>query len=95
MQSEIDKSTLKCWYERSRNPYWMINPLKMELLSDNPDVFQVYELIGDNLITNMKEIALPQLERSMVSNYYFIAYQNKLLDLIYCERIFYNLALRW
>lgn len=41
----------------------------MELLSDNPRVFQVYEFIGENLMKKLKTIALPQLERSTVSKY--------------------------
>ncbi|CAG7815688.1 unnamed protein product [Allacma fusca] len=48
LQTEIEKSFLFCWNEFQIHPIFMIGPMKMEFLSRNPDVIQIYELFNDN-----------------------------------------------
>ncbi|CAL8109417.1 unnamed protein product [Orchesella dallaii] len=66
LQTEKEKSGLSCWLQRKHNPYWVINPLKMELLNRDPPVYQIYDFIGDKLIAKIKNAAVSGLERSTV-----------------------------
>ncbi len=45
---------LKCYYERKRHPYLHINPVKVEQLSKNPPIFQLYEMVGNQTIEYLK-----------------------------------------
>src|SRR5436190_20997631 len=44
--AEIAKN-LKCYYENKRHPYFYVNPVKTEHLSENPPIYQFYDLIGE------------------------------------------------
>ncbi|ODM96546.1 Prolyl 4-hydroxylase subunit alpha-2 [Orchesella cincta] len=66
LQTEEERKGLKCWLQRKHNPYWSINPLKMEILNRDPPVYQIYDFIGDKLIEKMKKAAVDGLERSTV-----------------------------
>jgi hypothetical protein len=48
---------LKCWYDHTSNPAWTINPLKKELLSQSPQILQVYEVIGNKMISKLFNLA--------------------------------------
>lgn len=69
MQTEKERSQLKCWVERSKDPYFYINPMKIELLSADPYLIQIYDVVGDRLITHVQKIAITKLQRSQVVNY--------------------------
>jgi hypothetical protein len=64
VQTSLEKSRLKCWYDRKRNPYWTINPLKIELLNSNPPVVQMYDVISSKWMSYFKQLAYPSLERA-------------------------------
>lgn len=66
LQTEEEKKNLRCWLEQKAHPYWKINPLKVELLSENPLVYQVYDFIGNKLIQKMQNETLSGLTRSEV-----------------------------
>lgn len=65
-QSEAEKAKLFCWYETKAHPTWLVGPLKMELLATEPDVIQVYDVIGDRKINRIKEAAQPSMHLSRV-----------------------------
>lgn len=53
-QSAKLRKQLKCYYERKRHPYLYINPVKVEHLSKNPPIFQMYEMVGNKTIEYLK-----------------------------------------
>ncbi|CAG7731798.1 unnamed protein product, partial [Allacma fusca] len=61
--TEEEKLELACWYENG-DPYFLIGPIKSELLAVNPDVVQTYEVISDKKIARLKEIASESLSQS-------------------------------
>ncbi|CAG7826179.1 unnamed protein product [Allacma fusca] len=67
-------SNLFCWLESKNHPTWTIRPLKMELLSLEPDIIQVYDILNDSLI----EATLAQTRPNMVSSKVVDRYDPKL-----------------
>ncbi|XP_037036079.1 prolyl 4-hydroxylase subunit alpha-2-like isoform X1 [Bradysia coprophila] len=63
LQDAKVKSKLKCWLDTQRNPYFTINPLKMELLQEEPPLLQIYDVITDKWIADLKKTATPSLRR--------------------------------
>ncbi len=61
------KTKLYCFYQRDWDVYFLINPLKTELLSVEPFVYQFYEFIGDKAIGHIEKVSEDILERSRVS----------------------------
>lgn len=57
---------LVCWSESKSHPYWYINPLKMELLSSQPEVLQIYEFIGPRQTEKVLNLASKNLFVSKV-----------------------------
>lgn len=45
---------LKCYYEQYRHPYFYVNPVKVERLSEIPPIFQFYEVLGNSIIDYVK-----------------------------------------
>ncbi len=45
VQTPSMQINLKCYYEQKRHPYLYVNPVKVEHLSENPPVFQYYEIV--------------------------------------------------
>lgn len=58
---------LYCFYQRDWNKYFLINPLKTEVLSVNPFVYQFYEFIGDKAIKHIERVSEDIWERSQIS----------------------------
>lgn len=58
---------LYCFYQRNWNLYFLINPLKTEVLSVEPYIFQFYEFIGDKAIEHIGRVSEEILERSQIS----------------------------
>ncbi|CAL8109415.1 unnamed protein product [Orchesella dallaii] len=69
LQTAKEKSRLYCWQERSKHPYFYISPMKMELLNEDPYLVQVYNVIGNSLIEEVRNVSISKLERSEVINY--------------------------
>ena len=53
-QTEEEKSHLFCWLEYKINLYYLIGPVKMELLSRDPDILQVYNVLGEDAMEDVK-----------------------------------------
>ncbi|KAJ6641485.1 Prolyl 4-hydroxylase subunit alpha-2 [Pseudolycoriella hygida] len=62
-QTSKVKSKLKCWLDTKRHPYFAINPLKIELLQVEPPLIQIYDIISDSWIADLKKTATPSLRR--------------------------------
>lgn len=58
------KSKLICWLDSVINPYFTISPLKMELLNEEPLLIQIYDVISDNWINELRKTAMPSLQRA-------------------------------
>ncbi|ODM95303.1 Prolyl 4-hydroxylase subunit alpha-3 [Orchesella cincta] len=65
-QTPKTQKSLKCFYEMKRHPYLYINPLKTEILSENPPVFQFYDVLANDTIEDIKAKAVPRLQLSEV-----------------------------
>jgi len=66
LQSEQTKSELFCWYDFKIHSEFKINPLKVEILSRRPLLFQFYDLINKGDAKELIDRAEPRLEISMV-----------------------------
>ena len=58
---------MKCRYIRY-HPLLTIAPIKEEQISDNPAIWLFHDVITDNQIETMKNLALPKLNRAAVRN---------------------------
>lgn len=54
LQSPDIIKNLNCYYTQNQHPYFYINPVKVEKLSENPPIFQFYELHGNKTIKYLK-----------------------------------------
>ncbi|CAL8090460.1 unnamed protein product [Orchesella dallaii] len=44
------RSKMKCYLERKRHPYFILNPVKVEQLSEHPYIVQMYDVLGNKTI---------------------------------------------
>lgn len=49
------ENNLKCYYENTKHPFLYINPVKVEILSEDPVIYQFYEVLGNKTIELLKE----------------------------------------
>ncbi|CAG7832901.1 unnamed protein product, partial [Allacma fusca] len=63
-----DGKPLKCFYETKVNLYWTISPLKMELLSRDPQIYQIYDILTDGKIQILEKLVKHSLQRSTVKD---------------------------
>ncbi|CAG7728374.1 unnamed protein product, partial [Allacma fusca] len=54
LQTEKEKSYLFCWYEFKIHASFAIGPIKMEFLTRNPDVVQMYEVLQESITDTIK-----------------------------------------
>lgn len=54
LQSPGTIKNLFCYYNQHQHPYFYINPAKVEQLSENPPIFQFYELHGNKTMDYVK-----------------------------------------
>ncbi|XP_020626384.1 prolyl 4-hydroxylase subunit alpha-1-like [Orbicella faveolata] len=64
-QSELDKLT--CYYY-NKHPLLAIKPVKIEIASLNPHIYLLHDIIRDEDIEFIKDLAAPRLERATVTN---------------------------
>lgn len=64
-QAELDKLT--CYYY-NRHPLLVIKPVKIELASLNPHIYLLHDIIRDDDIEFIKDLAAPRLQRATVTN---------------------------
>ncbi|XP_057374183.1 prolyl 4-hydroxylase subunit alpha-1-like isoform X2 [Daphnia carinata] len=57
---------LKCWYDSRRQPYFLLMPIKIEQNSMEPAIYTFHDVLSDDEIETIKELAKPLLARSMV-----------------------------
>ncbi|CAL8139599.1 unnamed protein product [Orchesella dallaii] len=69
LQTEAEKSRLHCWLEKSKHPYFYIRPMQLELLNEDPYLVQIYNVIGDKLIEEIRNKSISLLKRSSVVNF--------------------------
>ncbi|XP_045495201.1 prolyl 4-hydroxylase subunit alpha-1 isoform X1 [Colias croceus] len=62
---EIAK-TLTCRYLTENHPFLKIAPVKMEYMYRNPDIIMFYEVLSDNEIEYIKNLARPRFKRATV-----------------------------
>jgi len=65
-QSEDTKSELSCWYDHNLHPEFRLSPLKVELLSMSPLLFQFYDIITKGDAQQLIEAAEPRQAISQV-----------------------------
>lgn len=44
---------MKCFLDRKKHPYFILNPLKTEMLSEYPYIVQFYDVLGEDTIQEM------------------------------------------
>ncbi|RWS09826.1 vacuolar protein sorting-associated protein 33A-like protein [Dinothrombium tinctorium] len=59
---------LKCYITNRGHPWLILQPVKVEVLHKDPYIAVFHDLITDNEIEKVKEIAAPFLERAKVQN---------------------------
>ncbi|CAL8109418.1 unnamed protein product [Orchesella dallaii] len=64
--SEEDEAELVCFLDTFADPYWAINPLKVELINFDPPVWIFHDFISDDTIAYIKKRSHPSLARSGV-----------------------------
>jgi hypothetical protein len=69
IQTREERSRLFCWYERNSDLAWLINPLKIEALSWDPYVIQIYDVIGDKMADTLKSPTHLNMERTSTFRY--------------------------
>lgn len=57
---------LRCFYSHKKSPVNTIGPLKVEVLYEDPPIFQIYDLLSDRVIELLKQWAEPKLTRATV-----------------------------
>lgn len=65
-EPEYKKPRLACMLETFQKLYWILGPLQVEILNDNPRIIQVYNFIGDVTMEKMKNATFGKLRRSKV-----------------------------
>ncbi|XP_011292629.2 prolyl 4-hydroxylase subunit alpha-1 [Musca domestica] len=63
-----EQKALFCKYFTNNHPYRLLQPYKVEQLSLDPYIIQVYDVLTDEEIKTVKSIAKPHMERSKVFN---------------------------
>ncbi|XP_073817118.1 prolyl 4-hydroxylase subunit alpha-2-like [Musca autumnalis] len=63
-----DQKNLFCKYFTNNHPYRLLQPYKVEQLSLDPYVIHVYDVLTDDQINTLKDIAKPHMARSTVFN---------------------------
>lgn len=56
LQTSRKQKDLKCFVESKRHPYLYINPIKAEVLSVSPPIWQFYEVVSNSSIETFKEL---------------------------------------
>ncbi|CAG7785311.1 unnamed protein product [Allacma fusca] len=66
-----EKSKLFCWQEFKIHPSFLIGPMKMEFLSQNPDIIQMYGVLGEEEMESIKSESVidMRLEDNLVIGY--------------------------
>lgn len=64
LQTEQLKATLKCYLDTTTHPYWKINPLKIEVLSESPRIIQMYNIFSDSWIAYLQNKSYSELVRA-------------------------------
>lgn len=66
LKAEELQKDLFCFYQTNWDPYFYINPVKTEVLSEDPVVVQVYEFVNNEALNMIKDIADKTMKRSGV-----------------------------
>lgn len=53
------QSKLKCWLDNKQEPYLIMMPIKVEQNSFEPGIFTFHQVLNDNEIAAIKELAKP------------------------------------
>ncbi|XP_055353875.1 prolyl 4-hydroxylase subunit alpha-2-like [Paramacrobiotus metropolitanus] len=57
---------LKCYYETHGNPYLLIQPVKVEMLSKDPEIFVLHNVIFDSQADRIRKVGYDHLMRGRV-----------------------------
>lgn len=59
-------SRLTCHYMTENHPFLKIAPIKVEMMYLNPDIYVFYDVLSDDEIDTIKEMARPRFKRAVV-----------------------------
>ncbi|XP_054712442.1 prolyl 4-hydroxylase subunit alpha-1-like isoform X2 [Uloborus diversus] len=62
----VQESKLKCYHETRKHPFFLLQPLRVEVRSLEPLVVQFHNLLTEGQTDLLRQIAEPKLARSMV-----------------------------
>ncbi|CAF4694094.1 unnamed protein product [Rotaria sp. Silwood1] len=62
------EAKLFCRYRHNNHPYLILRPAREEQLLDEPVVYLFHNIISDNDIQVIKDLALPRLRRAVIQN---------------------------
>ena len=54
-------SRLKCYYSRGHHPFLLLQPVKVEQVSLEPFIVVYHDVISDNEISKIQEMAKPEV----------------------------------
>ena len=66
-QTEEENAMLYCWYETKSDPALYIYPIKSELLSKMPYIVQMYDVISESSIQDLRERSHSVMRRSKLT----------------------------
>ena len=50
---------MKCWYDNRKEPYFYLMPIKVEMHADDPELYTFHDVISDEEIEAIKNLAKP------------------------------------
>ncbi|ODM96542.1 Prolyl 4-hydroxylase subunit alpha-2 [Orchesella cincta] len=93
--SEEDQADLVCFLDTYADPYWTINPLKVELLNFDPPLWQFHDFISDDTMAYIKKAAVPMFARGGIIHESklrteYTNYRTSMLAWLYDHNYYYN-----
>ena len=59
--------SLTCWLDHRTHPYLLIQPVRVELVHSQPDIWMFHDVISLKELDDIKQTAQPHLARSQVT----------------------------
>ncbi|KAG8197754.1 hypothetical protein JTE90_006800 [Oedothorax gibbosus] len=63
----LEQQNLYCEYYTNKNPYYILQPIKREIVFENPFIVIFHDVVSDREIEIIKFLAQPRLERSFAT----------------------------
>ncbi len=69
LQTEKERAKLVCWFDRTSDLAWLINPQKIEVHNWEPYLIEIHDAIGGRMLSFLRKNSVPNMERAVNVNY--------------------------